>query len=690
MLKRSGVEDIIQSITQHAGISKTDKPAPAVVSTSSRLVESALVKQVLSTQIRRFNRIAGFQFDCVVGWGRKPSGKRAVSISKEYDVPFILLEDGFIRSVNREDCSISLVLDREGIFYDASAVSTLETYIKESLTDQERNRAKKLIDTWNCSSISKYNAYPDLDDNLPDEYVLVVDQVRGDLSISYGLANADTFQRMLSIAMAENPDKTIIVKIHPDIYTRAAASHYNPEKLKRLKQVQVVASNCHPVRLIKNADVVYTVTSQVGFEALIRGKPVRTFGMPFYAGWGLTVDDLPGPDRRHSASLEQLVHATLVRYSQYINPVTEEAGTVESSLDYITLQRERQLAPDCNVCAIGFSRWKKPFIRRFLKSAELKFYRKLPDDITSTNKTIAIWGNKYHHLLCNRPNTLRIEDGFLRSSGLGADFISPLSLVVDDVGIYYDASKPSRLELILNQLCLSQEQLSRAQQLKHKITKLRLTKYNVGSLTWQRPKSVDKVILIVGQVESDASIEYGSPTIKTNLDLIKTIRISHPNAYLVYKPHPDVLAKLRQQGNTETEASMLCDEIIGNCSADNLFEQIDELHTMTSLMGFEALLRGVSVVCHGLPFYAGWGLTRDMLTCNRRKTSLTIDALVYGALIAYPSYMHINKPIFIEAEAAVDQLHKLANKPANASSRYRPIRRFGASALATARRHVRS
>ena len=50
--------------------------------------------------------------------------------------------------------------------------------------------------------------------------------------------------------------------------------------------------------LIEAAAALYTVTSQMGFEALLWGRPVRVFGLPFYAGWGLTRDALAAPSRR--------------------------------------------------------------------------------------------------------------------------------------------------------------------------------------------------------------------------------------------------------------------------------------------------------------------------------------------------------------------------------------------------------
>ena len=43
----------------------------------------------------------------------------------------------------------------------------------------------------------------------------------------------------------------------------------------------------------------------------------------------------------------------------------------------------------------------------------------------------------------------RAEDGFVRSVGLGVTGDPPLSIVLDDLGVYYDARRPSRLEQLL-------------------------------------------------------------------------------------------------------------------------------------------------------------------------------------------------------------------------------------------------
>ncbi|PIE43414.1 MAG: beta-3-deoxy-D-manno-oct-2-ulosonic acid transferase [Gammaproteobacteria bacterium] len=628
--------------------------------TSMDIADNRVLAQILGFQPYFFNEAFPIHPETYIGWGRKKSGQKAVKLAKRHNKDFILVEDGFLRSIERNDPEISLVLDHSSIYYDATTPSDLEKHIKESLSEHQNNRARKLISSYKENKLSKINGAREYAGPLEKNYVLVIDQVRGDLSVTCGLATQQSFEVMLKAALSENTNKEIIVKLHPDVFTRAAASHFSPNTLDKTDRVRVITDNCHPTRLIENADAIYVVTSLVGFEALIWGKPVRTFGMPFYAGWGLTVDELPAPERRGNATLEQLVYAALIAYPNYVNPVNGAPCEVEQAIEHIALQRKKRTELPISVKAIGFSRWKKPIIAKFFQGSTVFFSKKIIDDDINSNQMLVLWGAKHITEFRERQNVLRVEDGFLRSSGLGADLVHPLSLVIDEIGIYFDASRPSGLENYLNRQKLSDEQLARAQRLHSKIVNHKLSKYNVGKEQWSPPATTRPLVLVVGQVESDASIEFGSPEIKTNIELLKQVKQSRPSAYLIYKPHPDILAKLRQPGNLEHKANIYCDEVIGNVDIDILFSQVDELHTMTSLMGFEALLRGVAVVCHGIPFYAGWGLTTDKIACERRQKDLSLNELIYGTMIAYPRYMDYKKPIFIEPEIAVEQLAELA------------------------------
>jgi capsular polysaccharide export protein len=249
-----------------------------------------------------------------------------------------------------------------------------------------------------------------------------------------------------------------------------------------------------------------------------------------------------------------------------------------------------------------------------------------------------------------------MEDGFLRSVGLGADLVRPVSWVIDSRGIYYDATRPSDLETILGNQDFTDQQRQRAARLRAAIVDARITKYNVGAREWRRPAAPNRVILVPGQVESDASIAYGAQNERTNIGLLRAVRNENPAAYLLYKPHPDVLARLRAAGESEDTATQWCDEVVTDVAMGDLLDSVDEVHVMTSLSGFEALLRGKRVTCHGLPFYAGWGLTQDRAFSATRSRRLTLDELVAGALIEYPLYLSRDGRTLVTPEQALDTL----------------------------------
>jgi capsular polysaccharide export protein len=255
---------------------------------------------------------------------------------------------------------------------------------------------------------------------------------------------------------------------------------------------------------------------------------------------------------------------------------------------------------------------------------------------------------------------LRVEDGFLRSVGLGADLVRPLSWVIDARGLYYDASKPSELENLLQNADFSPELLLRARRLRERLLASGLTKYNIGGPTWRRPADARRVVLVVGQVESDASIALGAPGLRTNMALLKAVqaelRVAGPGTWLIYKPHPDVAAGLRSAGQDESNAKAWCDEVLVHASIAQLLGQVDEVHVLTSLAGFEALLRGVKVVVWGCPFYMGWGLTEDRLSLSRRSRRVSLDGLVAAALILYPTYVSQESGRFASVERALDEL----------------------------------
>jgi capsular polysaccharide export protein len=306
------------------------------------------------------------------------------------------------------------------------------------------------------------------------------------------------------------------------------------------------------------------------------------------------------------------------------------------------------------VYALGFSLRKRPLLRRFLPECAVRIAASI--DVVPPDAAVVVWGSGDSALVGSRPGVLRVEDGFLRSVGLGADLVAPLSWTVDATGIYYDPGRPSDLERLLQCREFDGDTLARAASLRAAVVAAGLSKYNVGGQVWRRPSTARRVILVPGQVERDESIRLGAPDIKRNVDLLRAVRTACPDAYLVYKPHPDVVSGLRRAGARESRASEWCDETVEDADIGEMLNQVDEVHTMTSLTGFEALLRQRHVVIYGQPFYAGWGLTEDKLPIPRRTRKLTLDELVAGALLLYPRYLSGGTGKLVAAEDVVTEL----------------------------------
>lgn len=309
-------------------------------------------------------------------------------------------------------------------------------------------------------------------------------------------------------------------------------------------------------------------------------------------------------------------------------------------------------AEQAMVYALGFSPWKRPYVRLCFP-AGVVFVDALDD--VPRGQTLVVWGR------CAIPGQgnyqlIRLEDGFLRSVGLGADLVRPMSWVVDPQGIYFDATAPSRLENLLQAHVFDEALLARARQLRDAIVQAGISKYNVGSAGWCRPQTSQRIVLVTGQVETDASLAFGAFGLRRNFDLLQAVRRRYPDDYLVYKPHPDVVAGMRRSGEGEEQAGDYCDEVVTDVPIGDVMATVDEVHVMTSLAGFEALLRGKRVVCHGMPFYAGWGLTEDALSCERRTRRLSLDQLVAGALLCYPVYFDRDGTRLITPEEALTSL----------------------------------
>ena len=293
----------------------------------------------------------------------------------------------------------------------------------------------------------------------------------------------------------------------------------------------------------------------------------------------------------------------------------------------------------------------------------------------TAGKPVAVWASREPEglaaLACKAGGALmRIEDGFIRSPGLGALFAPAYSLIFDRRGIYYDATQPNELEDMLAAEAFDAPTLARAAALSARLTALAVSKYAVGRGAAPSSPQGRTRVLVVGQVESDASIRLGGgDTVNDNLTLLEHARAQHPAAWIAYKPHPDVLHAGRPGAVPAAAAMQFADAIWTDTPIASALDWAEALHTISSLTGFEALLRGVAVFVHGRPFYAGWGLTTDLTAQpDRRGRSLDLDTLVAATLLRYPRYLDPMTGQRIEAEGLLDRLESgwtdpLAGRP---------------------------
>jgi capsular polysaccharide export protein len=345
-----------------------------------------------------------------------------------------------------------------------------------------------------------------------------------------------------------------------------------------------------------------------------------------------------------SPALVRGIVTDLVGGWRYASPYDGGEWTLDALIDYLALWRRVAERTAGIEALVGISRWKRARTRQFLIGSPAARFVREPRKAARASGAgaIAIWPSRADEkALADRVDPARIwriEDGFIRSTGLGAAFVRPSSLVLDTSGIYYDPRRPSDLELLLQNVEIPEAMQARGRALIAQIRQAGATKYNLKDGPAAVLPDNRKIVLVAGQVADDQSVLAAGGGV-TMADMVMAARHENPDAFLVYKPHPDVVAKLRDGERGDAGISALADLILPGGDTHALLERADEVHVLSSLLGFEALLRGCRVVTHGRPFFAGWGLTDDRAPLARRNRSRTLDELAAAALILYPLYV---------------------------------------------------
>ena len=403
------------------------------------------------------------------------------------------------------------------------------------------------------------------------------------------------------------------------------------------QQVVSATGKCDPWHLLKRASLVIAdADDELCLLAAIAGVPVRCVGDGPFAS-------LAG-NARSSSALHEVVRRNVTAFA-YFDPFDGGAIDLEQAIELCgfwraLIDRNRPIA-----AAAGFAAWKRPTVEPLLWPGPNGVRFISTANAVQRGDLVAIWRARTSpdllgHLQRKGALLVEVEDGFIRSSGLGADCVPPLSIVVDRLGAHFEPGRPSELEELLQHGVFSAAQLRRASKLRETIVDSGISKYGAGRMPLQRRHRSRPHIFVPGQVEDDRAVVSGGAGLASNLELLRRVRAQCPDGYILYKPHPDVEAGHRAGGIASDRCLEFADEIVRDEPISSLLELADEVHVNTSLAGFEALLRGKPVITHGVPFYAGWGLTSDLGPVPpRRSAKRTLDELIAAVLLLYPRYL---------------------------------------------------
>lgn len=295
------------------------------------------------------------RFVVVHGMNNPIDSEIAVYAAKSHNIPLFFNEDGFLKSATTyvAQCDplytrpVSFTFDPFGAYFDCTNHSLLERWLNDfelELDESQKERAQKCIKYILDNHLTKYNHQP-IDDHILDHIsgskVLVVDQSYGDMSITRGGANENTFKEMLERAIKDNPDSTVLVKTHPDAICSSKVKAYYAG-LKENAKLKLLTAPVNPISLIKQCDRIYVCTSQFGFEAMMCGKDVHIFGRPFYAGYGIG-HSYQNMNRLRTRTLEEIFYLSYIRYTHYLNPFTNQPCEIEEAMECLIKLREKYL-----------------------------------------------------------------------------------------------------------------------------------------------------------------------------------------------------------------------------------------------------------------------------------------------------------------------------------------------------------
>ena len=324
------------------------------------------------------------------------------------------------------------------------------------------------------------------------------------------------------------------------------------------------------------------------------------------------------------------------------------------------------------------SRWSRPRLNRRRRAIRRLYHSALEvmlsEGICRNQVTMHVWGMRDYMSWTpgqtppwsKGGRVIRYEDGFLRSKNPGSKCEPGLSTVTDDIGMYFNAKQPSRLERLIQETTLEpgSKAYETASQLRDLICSTGVSKYNPKA----DPEAASRFfsttrsnVLVLGQLENDQSIHFGCFDIRTNAALAELARAENPDANIVYKPHPAAFKKpALKRSYIDAVAEIADGTIDSSLRLADCFPRADRVYVMSSGAGFESVLHGRPTRVAGVPFYSGWGITDDVDASIRTQRTGKVEKTVLEVLYAtYVLYSKYRDPVTGEQLGVEDVIERL-------------------------------
>jgi len=202
------------------------------------------------------------QADCPGLWDKKIRVHQTKNSMPAYDYYYMQIH-----------CKDLFTFDPTGWGVEASGIKECTSYLED--VEDSRKFCQTLSDKFHASGISKCDQ-PLTTDFTPEKFILVPVQIPRDWTILHHSPITVKYFVESVAAWASDNNYHVCFKMHP----------FNRGDVELHEAIDYVASNSPYVRkvegniheLIKRSVGLFVINSGTGFEALIHGKPVATFG----------------------------------------------------------------------------------------------------------------------------------------------------------------------------------------------------------------------------------------------------------------------------------------------------------------------------------------------------------------------------------------------------------------------------